>query len=312
MGDRSQARCVLVQPQVATVLMIVADVSSHEPDEMTRAENHDVLKELATAAADPPLRSSVLPWAAKRSANGFCARCFDELDDPSAKDEVAIEDEIFRSGVVGKRLTQLLNNPSRRRVERGVEVNDVPTAVLDDEEAVQQLERSGGHGEQIHGGDIVFMVAQESHPSLQLVGLRGMPRQVSRHRNLGDDETELGELSMDAWRPPAVLRHRADEATNLGINPGPTGMAALRDLCPVPSESVAMPTGYGVRVDDEQAARPHGPRTSKGNPESPFRVVERWAWALFLQRRHLLPQSDVLQHQVGAAPRHRPNGTDAK
>ena len=138
MGDRSQARCVLVQPQVATVLMIVADVSSHEPDEMTRAENHDVLKELATAAADPPLRSSVLPWAAKRSANGFCARCFDELDDPSAKDEVAIEDEIFRSGVVGKRLTQLLNNPSRRRVERGVEVNDVPTAVLDDEEAVQQ------------------------------------------------------------------------------------------------------------------------------------------------------------------------------
>ena len=45
--------------------MIVADVSSHEPDEMTCAENHHVLKELATAAADPPLRGSVLPWAAK-------------------------------------------------------------------------------------------------------------------------------------------------------------------------------------------------------------------------------------------------------
>ncbi len=104
MRDRSQARCVLVQPQVATVLMIVADVSSHEPDEMTCTENHDVLKELATAAADPPLRGSVLPWAAKRSANGFCARCLDELDDRSVKDEVAIEDEISRSGVVGKRL----------------------------------------------------------------------------------------------------------------------------------------------------------------------------------------------------------------
>ena len=37
--------------------MIVADVSSHEPDEMTCAENHDVLKELATAAADPPVPS---------------------------------------------------------------------------------------------------------------------------------------------------------------------------------------------------------------------------------------------------------------
>ena len=109
--------------------MIVADVSSHEPDEMTCAENHHVLNELATAAADPPLRGSVLPWAAKRSANGFCARCLDELDDRSVKAEVAVADEISRSGVVGKRLTQLLNSPSRRRVEGGIEVNDVPTSV---------------------------------------------------------------------------------------------------------------------------------------------------------------------------------------
>ena len=112
------------------------------------------------------------------------------------------------------------------------------------------------------------MVAQESHPSFQLVGLRGTPQQVSRHCGLGDDETELGELSMDAWRPPAVLRHRADEATNLGINPRSTGMAALRDLCPVPSESVAIPTGHGVRVDDEQAARPHGPRPRRATQKA--------------------------------------------
>ena len=66
MRDRSQARCVLVQPQVATVLMIVADVSSHEPDEMTCAENHHVLKELATAAADPVLcQNSAQPASTK-------------------------------------------------------------------------------------------------------------------------------------------------------------------------------------------------------------------------------------------------------
>ena len=61
MRDRSQARCVLVQSQVATVLMIVADVSSHETDEMTCAENHHVLKELATAAADPVLCNQHVP-----------------------------------------------------------------------------------------------------------------------------------------------------------------------------------------------------------------------------------------------------------
>ena len=101
MRDRSQLGVSLFSPKWQRSSMIVADVSSHEPDEMTCTENHDVLKELATAAADPPLRGSVLPWAAKRSANGFCARCLDELDDRSVKDEVAIEDEISRSGVVG-------------------------------------------------------------------------------------------------------------------------------------------------------------------------------------------------------------------
>ena len=72
-------------------------------------------------------------------------------------------------------------------------------------------------------------------------------------------------------------------------------MAALRDLCPVPSESVAMPTGHGVRVDDEQAARPTRATNLEEQPRKPRSVSSSGGrGALFLQRRHLLPQSDVL------------------
>ncbi len=46
---------------MATVLVIVGDVSSHESDEMTLAQNYDVLEELAPTAADPALGGSVLP-----------------------------------------------------------------------------------------------------------------------------------------------------------------------------------------------------------------------------------------------------------
>ena len=54
------------QKAQATVLVIVADVSSYELDEMTCAENHDVLKELATAAADPVLcQNSAQPASTK-------------------------------------------------------------------------------------------------------------------------------------------------------------------------------------------------------------------------------------------------------
>ncbi len=80
MRDRSQVRCVLVQPQVATVLVIVADVGSHEPDEMTFAKDHDVLKELATTAPDPTFGRPVLPWTAVRGSMWFRAHPLDEID----------------------------------------------------------------------------------------------------------------------------------------------------------------------------------------------------------------------------------------
>ena len=61
----------------------------------------------------------------------------------------------YRGGVVvRKRFTQMLDEPGRRRMEGGVEVNDMTTAVLDDEEAIQQPKRSGRHREQVHRGDV--------------------------------------------------------------------------------------------------------------------------------------------------------------
>ncbi len=52
---------------MATVLVVVADVRPHEPDQMALAEDHDVREELAPTAADPALGGSVLPRTAKRN-----------------------------------------------------------------------------------------------------------------------------------------------------------------------------------------------------------------------------------------------------
>ena len=79
---------------MATVLVIVGDVSSHDSDEMTLAQNYDVLEELAPTAADPALGGSILPRAAIRGANRLCAHGPSELDDRRAEDRVAVEDEV--------------------------------------------------------------------------------------------------------------------------------------------------------------------------------------------------------------------------
>ena len=54
--------------------------------------------------------SRVLPWTAKGGTNWLCTHRFDELDHRGAEDRVAVEDEISRCGVIGKRLSQLLKS----------------------------------------------------------------------------------------------------------------------------------------------------------------------------------------------------------
>ncbi len=92
---------------------------------MPLAEDHDVLEELSTTAADSALRRPVLPRATVRDPNRLCAHRLDELDYGGAEDRVPVKDEVSRRGVVGKRLTSLLDHPRRRRVEPGAKVQDM-------------------------------------------------------------------------------------------------------------------------------------------------------------------------------------------
>ena len=171
---------------------------------------------------------------------------------------------------------------------------------------------AGRYGEQIHRGYVVLVVPQERNPSLHFVGFGSAARHVSRHRHLADNESELRQLGVDTRCTPAVLGHRADETTNLGINPRPTWIAPTGDSSPVSAEPISIPPGDRVGVHDNEPARPRWPRASERNPECSVRVLERWPGALLLQRRKLLPQGQVFNHEVGAAPTHRPDRTGAE
>ena len=60
---------------------------------------------------------------------------------------IPIEDEIPGSRPKWKRLPQLLDDPTARRMLRDVNVQDASTIVADDEEAVERAERDRWHGE---------------------------------------------------------------------------------------------------------------------------------------------------------------------
>jgi len=143
---------------VTAIFLIVAEVIPYKPGEMPFAKDDDVLEELSTAAADPALGGSVLPWTAVGDPNGLGAHGLDELDHRDAENRVAVEDEVSRRRIVRGRVPQLLNDPRRCRMKSGVEVQDAAATVLDDKEAVKQSERYRRNREQIHRGDFVLVI----------------------------------------------------------------------------------------------------------------------------------------------------------
>ena len=63
-----------------------------------------------------------------------------------------------------KGLAQLLHDPLRTRMSSNVEMENPAAPMLDDKEAVQQLERQRRHGEELEGDDDLSVILQKRQP----------------------------------------------------------------------------------------------------------------------------------------------------
>jgi len=76
-------------------------------------------------------------------------------------------------------------------VFRDIEMQNSTSTMFDDEEAIQDSEREGRHGEEVHGGDDLAVIAKESSPELAgLVPGILMP-EIARNSAFGDVEAEF-------------------------------------------------------------------------------------------------------------------------
>jgi hypothetical protein len=64
-----------------------------------------------------------------------------------------------------------------------IEMQDAPSIMTDDEEAIQHAERDRGHGEKVHGCNGFPVIAQEGQPAfgwLGGLGARRIQREIVR------------------------------------------------------------------------------------------------------------------------------------
>src|SRR5262249_43357641 len=109
--------------------------------------------------------------------------------------------------------------------------------VLNDKEAVQQLERQRRHGEEIERDDRLAVILQEGPPARGRASTTPNVAQIPRDSPFRDHEAELLQLSVDLGRSPVriLVRQASDQLTYL-----------LRDLRSA-TLAAGTPNTYGSR-----------------------------------------------------------------
>ena len=93
----------------------------------------------------------------------------------------------------------MTGNPFCRRIFNDVGPDELSAAESDDDEGIKQVETDGWNNEQIHGGNVRRVVAQEGSPSLA-----GWPRRLTMYLATLDCAISNPSLSSSPWMRGAL------------------------------------------------------------------------------------------------------------
>src|SRR3981189_2510595 len=147
-------------------VVVVACVRSQNLAQMHLAQDNDVVRTLTPDRSDQPFGKAVLPgraWCGRLVPDAHGAQ---SAGDDAAIDPIPIADEVARSLIPRKGLRYLTCNPFCRRICCDVDPDEVSAVEPDDDEGIEQVETDSWNNEQIHGGNVRRVVAQENSPSL--------------------------------------------------------------------------------------------------------------------------------------------------
>ena len=144
--------------------MVVVHVLSKHSPEMPLIEDDHMVEALTPDRPDHPLGVRVLPGRPSCGLDLLDAKRRYPTCEIEAVDPVSISDEISWNCFPLESLGDLLACPRRSRVRGDIEMEDLPSCVVQDEEDVQNSEGGSRHGEEIDRDDVRGMIGQEGSP----------------------------------------------------------------------------------------------------------------------------------------------------
>src|SRR5450631_4049575 len=194
--------------------VVVASMRSQNPAQMRLAQDDDVVHTFTPDRSDQPFDKPILP------RRGWRGRPVPDAHSAQSASNNPIADEVARHLVPRKSLGDLTRNPFGRRIYCDVDPDKVPAVEPDDDEGIEQVETDSWNNEQVHGGDVRRVVAQEGSPSL--AGWPPSLDHVLGDARLRDLKPDLEQFTVDAWRAPKRIfdAHPPDRYAQLRVDPG--------------------------------------------------------------------------------------------
>src|SRR5882672_382178 len=146
--------------------VVIISIGFQNSAQMRLAQDNDVVHAFTPDRSDQPFHKAILPgrgWCGKLVPDAHGAQ---SARDDAAIDPVAIADEVVRSLIRGKCLRYLTCNPFGRGICCDVDPDEVSAVEPDDDEGIEQVETDSWNNEQVRGGNVRRVVAQEGSPSL--------------------------------------------------------------------------------------------------------------------------------------------------
>src|SRR5258708_7837191 len=151
-----------------------------------------------------------------------------------------------------------------------IEVQDAPTIVIDDEEAIERAEGDRRNSEEVHRSNRFPVITEKGKPALGRLRIASCPFHPTRDRSLRDIKAEHEKLAVEAWRSPRWVLN--DHPENQFLNllrrlSSPDRPPDLGNQLPVQTESAPVPTHHGFGRDRNEGLLPSGPESTNGDPE---------------------------------------------
>ena len=123
---------------------VVVHVLENEPPQTLFVQRDDIVGNLSAAVSHPELRNRVLPWCLNTRALRSETRSLQKGNHIGIEFRTVVEDGITIHTSLWKHFPHLLHHPISRRMTSDVEMWNPTPAMLDYEEAVQELKRQAG------------------------------------------------------------------------------------------------------------------------------------------------------------------------